>query len=56
MPTLLAMLASSVVAWALDDWVREVAGRGISMVLALVAGGVAFLLVKRFVSELRPGS
>jgi hypothetical protein len=50
------MLASAVVAWSLDDSIRGITGTGVSMVLATIAGGVAFILVKRFVSELRPGS
>jgi heme/copper-type cytochrome/quinol oxidase subunit 3 len=50
------MLASSVVAWALDDMIRGAAGAGASMLLATIAGGVTFFLVKRFMSDLRAGS
>jgi outer membrane lipoprotein SlyB len=55
-PTLLAMLASSVVAWILDDLIRGATGASASMLLGTIAGGVAFFLVRRFMSDLRAGS
>ena len=55
-PSLIAMVASSVVAWLLDAALRDVAGFGVSMLLTTLAGGAAFFYVKRFLSDLRGGS
>ncbi len=52
-PTLLAMLASSVVAWLLDAAIRGSTGTGVSMVLSTLVGGVAFFWAKRFLLDLR---
>jgi uncharacterized membrane-anchored protein len=56
MPTLIAMLAASVVAWVLDDWIRATVGLGASMLISTIAGGVAFFYAKRFISDLRGDS
>ena len=55
-PNLMAMVASSAVAWLLDTAIRGVAGAGLSMLLTTIAGGVTFFYAKRFFSELRDGA
>jgi len=54
-PTLIALLASSVVAWLLDDVIRDFTGMGVSMLLGAIVGSAAFFFVKRYVSDLRGG-
>ncbi|HVP27723.1 MAG TPA: hypothetical protein VMW35_01005 [Myxococcota bacterium] len=56
MPTLLATLVASVVAWALDGPLRAVAGAGASTLAGLVVGTVAFFVSKRFFADLRGGA
>lgn len=56
MPTTIALLASSVAAWVLDAWIRDFVGTGVSMALSTLVSGVAFIYLKRSLSDLRGGS
>jgi hypothetical protein len=55
-PTLLAMLIASLVAWLVESPVRAMLGIGASMFVSFAVGTVAFFLAKQFVSDLRGGS
>lgn len=55
MPTFLAILISAAVGWLVESPVRSVIGIGGSLVVSFLASGVAFIVAKRFLIQLRDG-
>jgi hypothetical protein len=56
MPTFVAMMIASLVAWLVDPPVRALLGPVASITVSFVVGTVVFCLSKRIVSNIRGGT
>jgi hypothetical protein len=55
MPTFLAILIAAALGWLVESPLRSVIGIGGSLVVSFVVTGLAFVLAKRFLIQLRDG-
>ncbi|HKJ23437.1 MAG TPA: hypothetical protein VKB65_01350 [Myxococcota bacterium] len=56
MPTLVAMLVASFAGWIVAGPAQAMLGLGASLLVSLVVSTVAYVVAKKFVSDLRDGS
>ncbi len=55
MPSLMAGLVASVAGWAMDDLLQPYLGMGATLALSLLGSTAIFLIVRRWLNELRGG-